>query len=356
MSVKRLLLLAALVPFAFLGYRAWHSKYESIPADALRLKLRLVQNPDYFEVTLENRSGRNLKVEANPEEFQGNIIVVAGDGEESKIFERKYLNRCLTSIWLDPTIRMANGSEIVWRLPCQGLLDLHREHLSIHDLDGAWAYAKSYRILAVLSADHYEIPGDDLQTPRIKLKIKPAGAATRTEVETPHGQTFLDRFGLRAASLGCLAVILALVSLVFRKRNINTVVYLTLLGIVCAGIADGEVDPIWLWYAFRDGGSSLGGILAWGLAFVLLVVALIFRKCHVRLVLAIALIACAAAFTCAWMGDGVIDLNMLSNGWFDFVRAWLPLGIILPCAGAGLILVGISALVVRIRGRGNQPD
>ncbi len=102
---------------------------------------RATANDDQIDVSLENRSNRNLNLRVESRQFHGRIVVTPDGGAPREYLDSTFIGILMTSIWEVPARTLAPHSQITWTIPMGQLCDLHQQPLNREILNRATAYA-----------------------------------------------------------------------------------------------------------------------------------------------------------------------------------------------------------------------
>jgi hypothetical protein len=148
-------------------------------SDSLVLTVAFEASSEKFILALRNISTNRLRVEVQPTNFQGCIVVSGKEGGPKRYYEKRYRMMRATSEWSDSQQEMQPGAEVIWRLPIAEMRDIHDNRLTLRELNGASVSAELHQVATVPSDGNYIL--NNASQKSAKLDIKVDGAANRSQ-------------------------------------------------------------------------------------------------------------------------------------------------------------------------------
>ena len=112
----------------------------------------------YFMATLTNLSNQDSRVMVDDQGFHSTLTVRPATGQKYEVFEKKYLHLLLTASWIDPTVELAAGRTIHWKVPLSSMVTLHGEPVTQNSLRGATIISELSASGATLKSKPIHIP------------------------------------------------------------------------------------------------------------------------------------------------------------------------------------------------------
>jgi len=95
-----------------------------------------------FTVVLTNRTSDSLKLQLEPRQFHGRIVVTQPTGIAVEYLDSAFIPAVLTSQWVVPIHTLQPHATVTWVLPIFKLQDIHANPLSVQTLQGSTVHAK----------------------------------------------------------------------------------------------------------------------------------------------------------------------------------------------------------------------